>query len=365
VIHPLTTNVCLCAIAVYAVIVACFISTLTSTSFSDVANAILDTNGTGIDLTSHLPDESYGTTISWIVHIVGIVWTMNVALGVAWVCQSGAVAQWFFSSEATQEAIPFGCGFRAVWSSHWRAVRYHVGSVAFGSAIITVCNLIRIVLATIDYYTRELQQNNLVLKVVMKCAQCCMWCMERTIQFISYHGYVFVAMEGVGFCRGCAETFKLIATYPAQATVNGTVVSLIGLIISYSTPTLCAVLAFGRLDNTSAWPVYPVGAVWLVAFVVARAFTTAFTCTVDSIFVCAFKDMQDSKPRGRHLSDGLREAFGIESAEEELRNAGQAPMRPVVKNADGTCSSVKSQGGQAHGDPETPSSRGLQMSSYA
>ena len=51
-----------------------------------------------------LPDEEWGTTISWIVHIVGVVWTMNVMLGVAWVCQSGAVCKWFFSSTAGQAA---------------------------------------------------------------------------------------------------------------------------------------------------------------------------------------------------------------------------------------------------------------------
>ena len=76
----------------------------------------------------------------------------------------------------------------------------------------------RLVLASIDYYTRDLQDQNCVLKLVIKCSQCCMYCMERTIQFVSYTGYIFVAMEGVGFCKGCYETFKLVATYPAQTT---------------------------------------------------------------------------------------------------------------------------------------------------
>ena len=50
-----------------------------------------------------------------------------------------------------------------------------------------------------------------MLRLVVKCAQCCMWCLERTIQFISYYGYIFVAMEGCNFCKGCSETFTLIA----------------------------------------------------------------------------------------------------------------------------------------------------------
>jgi len=272
---------------------------------------------------------------------------MNVILGVAWVTQSGAVCQWFFSSKADQAEVPFGCGCASVWRSHMRTVRYHLGSVVFGSAIITICNLIRLMLASIDYLTHDMQEKNFMVKLVMKCAQCCMWCLEKTIQFVSYYGYVFVAMEGVSFCKGCNETFKLIAAYPAQTTVNTTITSLIGLIISYSTPTLCAVIAFGRLDTTSEWPIYPVILVWLVSFVIARSFCNAFTCVVDSIFLCAFKDMQAAKPRGVHMSDRLRSAFGIETAEAELQNAGQKPMRPIVKNADGTYRSAKMRGDEA------------------
>ena len=36
----------------------------------------------------------------------------------------------------------------------------------------------------------------MVLKLGMKCVQCCMWCLQKTVEFVSYYGYVYVAIEG-------------------------------------------------------------------------------------------------------------------------------------------------------------------------
>ena len=36
----------------------------------------------------------------------------------------------------------------------------------------------------------------MVLKLGMKCVQCCMWCLQKTVEFVSFYGYVYVAIEG-------------------------------------------------------------------------------------------------------------------------------------------------------------------------
>ena len=42
------------------------------TSFTDVADALIDNaNKSGVDLTDALPDETWGTIISWAVHVIG------------------------------------------------------------------------------------------------------------------------------------------------------------------------------------------------------------------------------------------------------------------------------------------------------
>ena len=49
-------------------------------------------------------------------------------------------------------------------------------------------------MATTPGYCR--QDSNFLLKLIVQCSRCCVWCLERTIQFITYFGFVFVAIEG-------------------------------------------------------------------------------------------------------------------------------------------------------------------------
>ena len=50
-------------------------------------------------------------------------------------------------------------------------------------------------------------------------------CIQKTIENITYYGFIFVAMRGENFCRACGSTFVFIIKY-AQTPINKTVVSL-------------------------------------------------------------------------------------------------------------------------------------------
>ena len=134
--------------------------------------------------------------------------------------------------------------------------------------------------------TQAQQGENLVLKLAMKCAHCCMWCLQKTVEFVSYYGrltrtltltlttergyahypvtrsppsssthralpppgYVFVGLEGASFCSACKQTFLLLAAFPAQAAVNGMVKGLLLLLMGWSTPARARVRL--RLSRT-------------------------------------------------------------------------------------------------------------------
>jgi hypothetical protein len=63
--------------------------------------------------------------------------------------------------------------------------RFHLGTVAFGSLLIAVCQLLRIILEYVDQQTKSLQDNNLLAKLVLRCVKCCMWCLEKFLKFIT------------------------------------------------------------------------------------------------------------------------------------------------------------------------------------
>ena len=72
--------------------------------------------------------------------------------------------------------------------------------MAVGSFVIAVCQLLRLLLTMVDKATQEQQQGNLLVKLAMKCAPCALWCLQKTVEFVSYWGYVFVAVRRLPRC---------------------------------------------------------------------------------------------------------------------------------------------------------------------
>lgn len=93
---------------------------------------------------------------------------------------SGAVAQWYFTANKAEDLPVAPC-----MRSTARAARYHLGSIAFGSMIIAIVQLVRVILEYIDRKTKAAQEKNRVLAVIIKCLRCLLWCFEKCIKFIS------------------------------------------------------------------------------------------------------------------------------------------------------------------------------------
>lgn len=87
-------------------------------------------------------------------------------------------------------------------------IRYHLGTVAFGSLIIAIIKTIRTVLAYIQRQAKK--SKNKVLEYVMMCLQCFMWCLEKIMKFINKHAYIITAIYGHGFCRSAGKAFWLL-----------------------------------------------------------------------------------------------------------------------------------------------------------
>ena len=77
----------------------------------------------------------------------------------------------------------------------YRVFRYHLGSVAFGSFIIATVQLFRIMLMALDKHTKQLQEKNKMVKYAMKCMQCCLFCLEKILKFITDYCYIYVAVQ--------------------------------------------------------------------------------------------------------------------------------------------------------------------------
>eukprot|EP01052_Picozoa_sp_SAG31_P023383 SAG31_NODE_1924_length_6902_cov_5.916066_6_plen_90_part_00 len=65
-----------------------------------------------------------------------------------------------------------------------------------GALILAIVQFMRAVLAYVQSKTEEMQKQNKALKIAMCACQCCLWCFEKVIKYLSHNAYILVAIDG-------------------------------------------------------------------------------------------------------------------------------------------------------------------------
>ena len=177
------------------------------------------------------------------------------------------------------------------------------------------------------------------MKLAMKCAHCCLWCLECCLKYLTKFAYVNVASDGDPFCPAAVKTFRLVSSYPLQMLTNEATLWVLTLLMTLLTPLVCALLGYfatvrewrnylvhGSIDfavdaswanglvtsehasafsawiqsSTASLPDWAVtgppsaltvaGASLVVSFWITQMFRAVYATTVDTLFVCMFRD---------------------------------------------------------------------------
>jgi hypothetical protein len=122
----------------------------------------------------------------WVFH--GL-WTVQFCVYFGYFVLAGAVCAWYFTlSDADGNKIvggDKGGSHVPILASLGRAVRYHLGTIAFAALIIAIVNFIRITVKYIEMKTRSNPPNHLQ-KAIFCVIQCCLKCIE-SVFFIHMH----------------------------------------------------------------------------------------------------------------------------------------------------------------------------------
>ena len=116
-----------------------------------------------------------------------------------------------------------------------------------------------------------------------------------------------------------------------QTAVNKVVEKLIILIIAWTTPTFTSLICYAWLSGNDEYtadnnPLYPCIIVWVGSFALAGAIATVFECTIDTIFLCSFRDA--AMFNGKYMSVEMKEGFGISSInEKEMEKMGLSAVQ--------------------------------------
>merc|ERR1712072_1101673 len=101
-------------------------------------------------------------------HLFGLLWTVQFILAMGFLTLAGAVSKWYYTMEKSKDTK--GEGLREAYKRTWK---YHAGSALFGSFILAVVQMIRIVF---NYIMKKMSKHkeNKVIKMVWYCVDCCL-----------------------------------------------------------------------------------------------------------------------------------------------------------------------------------------------
>lgn len=193
---------------------------------------------------------------------------------------AAAVGMWFFTVNAEK-------GKTAVTKRAAKLVfRSHMGSLALGSFLVAVVQFIRYCLKYLEKQAEA--QRNFVLLYILKILQCCMWCFEKCLKFLTKNAYIQVALMGTNFCISAKNAFFIILRNMARFSTMlmlGSIIYYVGLTFILVSTALLGYFVLQSL-HPDASPVIPMMVYVMVGYLVGKLYMNVFGLSVDTSLQC-------------------------------------------------------------------------------
>ncbi|XP_045159516.2 choline transporter-like protein 1 isoform X2 [Mercenaria mercenaria] len=243
--------------------------------------------------------ESFWEYLRW-YNIFAMLWISSFVVACQDMVIAGAVATWYFTKDKKKLGCPIAKSIK-------RLIRYHLGSIAFGSFIIALVKFARLILG---YIQKKLQgKAGKVVDFILKCLQFCLWCFEKFLKYLNRNAYIEIAIYGYNFCKSAQKAFMIIVSNALRVAAINSIGDLVLFLGKISTVAVVMVIGReffkGRDDINYMW--VPISVACAFAFAVAHCFLLIYEITIDTIFLCFCEDCErnDGQDRPYFMSKNL------------------------------------------------------------
>lgn len=262
---------------------------------------------TNVSYQTQLRDIEYGPTVNnmlWIM-IFGLFWTMAFLMSCNEFVVVVSAASWYFSDKTVEDddGIP---GDAKVWEGFAWIFRYHFGSLAMGSLLISIVWMIRFVF---EYVANKMEKSgageNGFTKALIGCTRCCLGCFDRMLRYLTRNAYIYMAISSESFCNSALNAFILMlknaAKFAFVQTFSEVFMFIAKIAISVATTAtgILWIVSASSSDVTS--PVMPGLLILLIAYIVSGIFVSIFDAGSNTILQCYLIDKDIAKQGGEHL----------------------------------------------------------------
>ncbi|XP_047435600.1 choline transporter-like protein 1 isoform X2 [Mugil cephalus] len=290
-LQPFWTFLCLMLFWVYWIAVLLFLGT-TGTAVKNNSTGVVEYNIQG--------------PLQYMVwyHAVGLIWVSEFILAFQQMTIAGAVVTYYFTrNKSEMPAVP-------IIDSTLRTFRYHLGTLAKGSFIITLVKIPRLILTYVHSQLKG--KENACARCMLKTCVCCLWCLEKCLKYLNQNAYTATAINSTNFCTSARDAFVILVENALRvATINtvGDFVLFLGKVLIVSCTAFVGVLALNYQRDYTVW-VLPLLIACIFAFLVAHCFLSVFENVVDVLFLCFAVDTKynDGSPgRAYYMDKSLME----------------------------------------------------------
>uniref|UniRef100_A0A6Q2Y4E4 Choline transporter-like protein n=1 Tax=Esox lucius TaxID=8010 RepID=A0A6Q2Y4E4_ESOLU len=326
--YPLFTFALLAMVIAYWAVTAVFLSTSNQPIYKVFNETACEYSRNTCALPSTCPDSQclfafYGGETAYHKYLIGLqfynvflfFWCANFVTALGQMTLAGAFASyyWAFVKPGDMPAFP-------IFASLGRSLRYHTGSLAFGSLILSIVQIIRVLLEYIDHKLQGTQ--NKITKFLLCCLKCCFWCVEKFIKFLNRNAYIMVAIYGKNFCTSARDAFFLLMRNMIRVAVLDKVTDFLLFLGKLLIVGIVGIFAFfffsGKVkafENTAPTLNYywvPILTVMVCSYLIAHGFFSVYAMCVDTLFLCFCEDLErndGSAARPYYMSASLHDVL--------------------------------------------------------
>lgn len=238
-----------------------------------------------------------------IYHVFALLWINAFIIGCVQFIIGASTCQWYFTVKTDSK------GRNTIPTSISWLFKYHWASIAMGSLIIAICQMIRLVF---EYYRKKMsiiEKTNPLVKVLFMSTRYCLWCLEKCVKYISKNAYIQVALANTSFLPSAISAFCLILKNAHRfgfANTIGTVYMIFGAFFISSTTsfgTYAFLTNYDGLDITSPIPTTIVMAI--ISIMISHQFLSIFSFSSDAILQSYLLDEELRRPAGASRPDDI------------------------------------------------------------
>ena len=234
------------------------------------------------------------STCGWMALVVfGAMWMLCFVKHLQHAAIAGALSSWYFGED--------GPGTSPCLGSFNRVLLRHIGTIAFGSLLITLLQAVRFVVIIIMKRLKGCAGDSSLAKLACCCVTCCLGCVERTVRYLSRNAYIIMMIHGTGFCTSASEAVGLLTKHMVKVAIVRSIGAgflLLGKL--FVAGCAASIGAFFLLTQPpykeKLFSIVPaVIAITIGAWIVGTAFMSVYNVAVDTIFMCYALDLESAK----------------------------------------------------------------------